>query len=361
MECSAADVAAVRRVTKTLPLWDGHVHDADKDIHVSRLEVVSANKILVAECHGLKVLVKFPMQNLFSMVFDLSEQKMVNDMVSQYRGDRGLNPKVLHVGTDCRVDEFVPCRTLQQSDYADMATMEKLAVQLATLHNDCALKEAYIAIKGGEVHTIAVRLRGMQETFQKNFPRRKANVATQVPKAHWPLARRVNDAMEILADACFFDDLLAKCFVVPDPAALVFSHNDLSANNVLKRTDMDGAVQIIDFDGSNLSYRGADIGYMIKNMEMHGMAWDPSSLAHFVDCYLAQCAADGIVVVDKAALMDEIARGKVLALVFLMTMFGASDNWDVFHLTGFGFLDTFPGFMETIVAFASTAAGETPA
>ncbi|KAH9168784.1 hypothetical protein AeNC1_017846 [Aphanomyces euteiches] len=85
--------------------------------------------------------------------------------------------------------------------------------------------------------------------------------------------------MEIPADDKFFQRVLDRCFVVANPALLVLSHNDLSAKNVLKLAH---AVQIIDFDGSNRSYRGADIGYMAKNLEMHGMSMDDAALHRFV-------------------------------------------------------------------------------
>ncbi|CAK4145617.1 unnamed protein product [Aphanomyces euteiches] len=352
MVVSREDEEAVRAIAREIPQWKGRIRNPE-DVVVTDIAVVSANKILVAEFDGVKVLVKFPMENLFSMVFDLQEQKRVNDMVSQYRGDLGLNPRVLYVGDSCRVDEFVDCRTLKQADYADPSTMDQLATQLARLHNDKELKQRYIDLKGS-VYTIAERLRGMQTILKRNLALRTANIDWQVPPEHQPLARRVNAAMEILADDTFFQRVLDRCFVVADPALLVFSHNDLSANNVLKLAH---AVQIIDFDGSNLSYRGADIGYMAKNLEMHGMSMDNAALHRFVATYIDGCAAAGIHI-EASQLFDEIARGKILALVFLMTMFAACDNWDVFHLTGFNFLATFPGFMDTIVEFANRRSAE---
>ncbi|RHY53007.1 hypothetical protein DYB26_010551 [Aphanomyces astaci] len=350
---SDVDVAAVRRVAKEIPMWKQLLAEGegtDKEVVVTKMQVVSANKILVAAFRGTKVLVKFPMENLFSMVFDLHEQKLVNDMVSSYRGDLGRNPKVLYIDATCRVDAFVECRTLCQADYLDPPTMQHLAEELAALHCDSRLKEQYITLKGGNPYTIADRLRGMHATFLRNFPLRKERVATQVPEAHHALANQVNKAMEVLGNTPFFTNILSKCF--PDSSDLVFSHNDLSANNVLYLGP--SRVQIIDFDGSNLSYRGADIGYMVKSVEMHGMTWQHENVDRFMRDYVHACAVHHGVQVDGKELQAQVERGKILALVFLMTMFGASDNWDVFHLTGFGFLATFPSMMHTIVEFAKT-------
>ncbi|ETV99125.1 hypothetical protein H310_08534 [Aphanomyces invadans] len=345
---SEADVAAVRRVAKEVPMWKGVIaaNGAD-DVVVTKLPVVSANKILVADLHGTKVLVKFPMENVFSMVFDLHEQKIVNDMVSSYRGDLGLNPRVLHINDVCRVDEFVDCRTLSPADFEDRTTMKRLAGELATLHCDVRLKDRYIALKQGKAYTIADRLLGMHETFKVNFPIRKTRVASHVPESHQALAATVNAAMEVLADTAFFTHVLAKCF--PASSDLVFSHNDLSANNVLLVGD---CVHIIDFDGSNLSYRGADIGYMIKNRDMQGSPWPQDHVDLFIQSYIDACATHGVIVAHDD-LLAQVERGKVLSVLFLMTMFGASDNWDVFHQTGFTFMATFPALMHTIVDFAS--------
>ncbi|KAG9398345.1 hypothetical protein AC1031_014684 [Aphanomyces cochlioides] len=106
MVVSREDEEAVREIASEIPQWKGRIYNPENVVVVDII-VVSANKILVAEFDGVKVLAMFLMENLFSMVFDLQEQKCVNDMVSQYRGDLGLNPRVLYVGDSCRVDKFV--------------------------------------------------------------------------------------------------------------------------------------------------------------------------------------------------------------------------------------------------------------
>ncbi|ETV92148.1 hypothetical protein H310_13401 [Aphanomyces invadans] len=342
-----ADVAAVRRVVRDVPMWKNQLASGD-DVIVTCLPVLTANKILVADFRGKKVLVKFPMENVFSMVFDLHEQKIVNDMVSLYRGDLERNPKVLYVNDVCRVDEFVECRTLTSADYLDETTMKHLAIELATLHCDVRLKDRYIALKDGDVYTIADRLRGMHETVKVNFPIRRTRMATQVPEVHQALATTVHAAMEVLADTAFFMHVLNKCF--PASSELVLSHNDLRSANVLYFSPTH--VQIIDFDGANLCYRGADIGYMANNRDMQRVPWSQDDLDHFVQSYIDACAAKGVIVA-KDDLMAQVERGKVLSVLFFMTMFGACDNWDIFHQIGFNFMATFPSLMQKIVAFAA--------
>ncbi|CAK4638531.1 unnamed protein product [Aphanomyces euteiches] len=136
---------AVRAIASEIPQWKGRIHNPE-NVVVMDIAIISAKKILVAEFDGVKVLVEFPMENLFSMGFDLQEQKCVNDMVSQYRGEISLNPRVLYVGDSCRVDE----RRLPDTQVSGQRRFE----HDGPARNDKELKQKYTDHKGN-VYTIA--------------------------------------------------------------------------------------------------------------------------------------------------------------------------------------------------------------
>jgi len=163
-------------IRSSVPEWQ---NIQDNEITFQKMGVPSANKILLVETTSTtvskykKLLLKMPLHNPFEELFDLQEQKMVNDMISLYRGDKGLNPKVLCINDKFRIDEFVECKNLDFSDYQDSEMMKQLARILCDFHHDVVLKEKYIKLRG--MNTLPIRMLGMRNVFYQKFSRKEKN------------------------------------------------------------------------------------------------------------------------------------------------------------------------------------------
>jgi len=207
------------------------------------------------------LMLKMPLQNPFEELFDLNEQKIVNDMISLYRGEKGLNPKVLCINDKFRIDEFVECKNLDFSDYQDSEMMKQLARILCDFHHDVVMKEKYVKLRGE--NTLPIRMLGMRKVFLKNFPQKKKLIETEVPEQYKAQFEKYYEISDLLfVNEKNFQKMMEVLTEDMKNGNLTMSHNDPHQFNMLK---IGKTIQLIDFDGSNLAFPGADIGYVYHN------------------------------------------------------------------------------------------------
>eukprot|EP01100_Stratorugosa_tubuloviscum_P002677 TRINITY_DN1637_c2_g2_i1.p1 TRINITY_DN1637_c2_g2~~TRINITY_DN1637_c2_g2_i1.p1 ORF type:complete len:387 (-),score=143.06 TRINITY_DN1637_c2_g2_i1:120-1280(-) len=352
----------IELIVENVKEWESLKNDKNNlnNIIIEKMNVISANKVIFADCCNdsivpRRLVLKFPLVNIFSAVFNLEEQKIVNDFVSDFRGKLGLNPRVLYIDKNSRIDEFVECTTLSKNDYFDESIMLNLSEALCELHHNVELKKQYSLLRGK--YTLKHRLIDMHKIYKMNFPIRKSVTNEQVDIAYQSFAFESNRLMERLLDDQFFTNLLNHLTQdLENEENIVFSHNDLSVTNVLK-LKKDNSLMIIDFDGSNLCFKGYDIGYTFNSLEydiVKGIAIENQlnneQKLKFIRNYLTfyynhfylqssqftqnQLDLETYLNIQIPILIEQIKKGQILSRLFIVIMFGATNDWNAFKLIG---------------------------
>lgn len=235
---------------------------------VERMKVPSANKIVLVTnpSNSSKVVVKCPLVNPFCEIFDLSEQCDVNNMITKFRGNLGLNPIVYYCDDSYRIEQFVIATSVKYEDYSNSELMKQLAEIICEFHHNSELKQKYIDLRGE--NTFRIRLEGVRKILQDKFQERRKTISKDIPEEHQEGFSTLYEKLEkLIMDDEYYKKVTDYLFQDEQKLGQIVSHNDPSCNNILKITDPETSkvtLQLIDFDSANLSHAGCDIGYIIR-------------------------------------------------------------------------------------------------
>lgn len=177
---------------------------------------------------------------VYGLILQDFKAQIQESVVFSILAERGVGPQLFAVFPGGRLEEYVPCRTLQTRDLADSQTSRCIAQCVADYHM------LNMPVKKEPTYVTAKMFSYLENVKKMSFDGLKSHQLYKEILGH--------DIDEI---AHFVTKMISKT-----DAVVVFCHNDIQEGNLLltNRKDRKNPVQMIDFEYSSYNYRGFDIG-----------------------------------------------------------------------------------------------------